>query len=107
MAYAVYSTTAAAPLLWFGLKKIALTPRARLQVGYRIIPRYIDCYTPSHECRRAELAPHWDVRGIRPLGNALYLDRLLGGGIVGDALPLTNLQICLDQALGCNLDICG
>jgi len=66
MAYAVYSTTAAAPLLWLGLKKIALTPRARLQVGYRIIPRYIDCYTPSHECRRAELCPHWDVRGIRP-----------------------------------------
>ena len=109
MAYAVYSTTAAAPLLWLGLQKIARTPRPRLQVGYKIMPHYIDCYTPSCELRRAELLPRWEVRGIRPLGNALYLDRLLAGGTVGEALPLKNLQICIDQAnpLGCNVDVCG
>jgi hypothetical protein len=111
MAYAVYSTTAAAPLLWLGLRKIALTPRARLEVGYRLIPREIDCYTPSCVCdyRPAELFPHQQIHGLRPLGNALYLDRLVAGGTVGEALPLTNLLICADQCspLGQHVDVCG
>lgn len=111
MAYAVYSTTAAAPSLWLGLRKIALTPRARLQVGYRLLPREIDCFTPSCacECRPADMFPHWQIHGLRSLGNALYLDRLLAGGIVGEALPLTNLLISADQdcPLGQHVDVCG
>jgi hypothetical protein len=109
MAYAVYSATAAAPSLAYGLRKIAHTPRARLQVAYRLLPKEVDCYTPACECDRAELRPHQEIHGLRPLGNALYLDRLLGGGIVGEGLPLTNLEICIDQAnpLGANVDVCG
>jgi hypothetical protein len=109
MGYAVYSATAAVPNLAYGLRKIAHTPRARLQVGYRLLPKEVDCYTPACECDRAQLCPHWEVRGLRPLGNALLVDRILAGGIVGEALPLANLEICVDQAnpLGANLDVCG
>jgi len=107
MAYAVYSTTAAAPLLFLALRKIAMTPRARLQTGYRIEPSVDDCYTPAVACDRAHLLPHEQIKGLRPLGNAMYLDRLLAGGIVGDGLPLANLQIYLDQCqpLGSELDV--
>jgi len=80
---AIYSTTAAAPLLHAALRKICLTPRARLAVGYRIVD--------------ANSVPRTAVRGIRPLGNALYLDRLLAGGIVGETLPLANQRIYVEQ----------
>lgn len=98
MAYAVYSVTAAAPSLFRALRKIAHTPRPRLEVGYRIVPRH-DVY--AHEALRTE------VRGLRPLGNALYLDRLLAGGNVGDALPLANRRIeaLQDPTLGMQLDV--
>jgi hypothetical protein len=102
MTHAVWSTTAAAPLLCLGLRKIALTPRARLAVGYKLVPP-IDTYVRSCE------APRVEIEGLRPLGNALYLDRLLAGGIVGEALPLANLRIYAQQAnpLGGCLDVCG
>jgi hypothetical protein len=105
--YAVHSTTWAAPSLHLALRKISYTPTARLAVAYRLIPRYDDCYTPSC-CDPAQIqcAPHYEIRGLRPLGNALYLDRLLMGGQVGDALPLTNLRLCLEResGLGCGID---
>jgi hypothetical protein len=82
---AIYSTTAAAPLLHAALYKISRTPRARLAVGYRIID--------------AHSVPRSEIRGLRPLGNALYLDRLLAGGIVGEALPLANQRIAVEQYL--------
>lgn len=107
MVPAVYSVTAAAPSLSLALRKISYTPTARLAVAYRLVPRYDDCYIPSCDCRRIETAPHYEVRGIRPLGNALYLDRLLMGGEVGETLPLTNQRICQDQYLGQGIDVCG
>ncbi len=98
MAYAVYSVTAAAPSLFRALRKIAHTPRPRLEVGYRPVP-YRDVY--AHEALRTE------VRGLRPLGNALYLDRLLAAGNVGDALPLANRRIeaMQDPTIGAQLDV--
>jgi hypothetical protein len=82
----IYPTTAAAPLLFLGLQKIARTPTPRLEVGYRIQPRY-DVLPPP-------IAPFWiagplTMKGLRPLGQALLLDRLLAGGIVGEELPLS------------------
>jgi hypothetical protein len=88
---AIYSTTAAAPLLHAALRKVALTPRARLAVGYRIAEAELRRDTNS--------VPRVQVRGLRPLGNALYLDRLLAGGIVGEALPLANQRIFVEQYL--------
>jgi hypothetical protein len=82
---AIYSTTAAAPLLHAWLYKISRTPRARLAVGYRIVD--------------ANSVPRTEIRGLRPLGNALYLDRLLAGGIVGEAVPLANQRIAVEQYL--------
>ena len=106
MAYAVYSTTAAAPSLFLGLRKISYTPRARLAVAYRLMPRYDDCYVPSCACRPADVYPHYQIHGLRPLGNAMYLDRLLAGGTVGEGLPLANLRLYLEreQPLGCGID---
>jgi hypothetical protein len=96
MAYAIYSTTAAVPNLAYGLWKIGHTPTARLGVAYRLVRR-----NDIEDCARV------DVRGLRPLGNALYLDRLLAGGIVGETLPIANQRICLeqDQLLGCCIDV--
>lgn len=97
--YAVHSTTWAAPSLALALRKISYTPTARLAVAYRLISRYDDCYTPC--CATpAQCAPHYEIKGLRPLGNALYLDRLLMGGQVGDALPLTNLRLCIEREMG-------
>ena len=111
MAYAVYSVTAAAPSLAWGLYKIAHTPTSRLRVGYHVVPRYdcafdsarVDLTTPA----LAHLKPRTEIRGLRPLGNALYLDRLIAGGIVGDTLPLANLRIQLDREnlLGNQVDV--
>jgi hypothetical protein len=112
MAYAVYSVTAAAPSLSWGLYKIAHTPTSRLRVGYHVVPRFEG---PRYDCRfdsarfdsarldmaqpaLAHLKPRTEVRGLRPLGNALYLDRLIAGGIVADTLPLTNLSDTLPLA---------
>ena len=83
-------TTAAAPLLFLALEKIARTPRPRLEVGYRVMPRYegpVCAALPPlvGECWAAG-APR--LRGLRPLGQALLLDRLLAGGILGEMLPL-------------------
>jgi hypothetical protein len=105
--YAVHSTAWAAPSLHLALRKISYTPTARLAVAYRLIPRYDDCYISSC-CNppRNDCAPHYEIHGLRPLGNALYLDRLLMGGQVGDALPLTNLRLCIERelGLGCGFD---
>ena len=73
----IYSTTAASPLLFLGLQKIARTITPRLAVGYRIVSR-TDC--------------HCTTPAERPLGDLLYLDRLLAGGIVGEVLPLTTIR---------------
>lgn len=95
MAYAIYSVTAAAPNLAYALRKISYTPTARLAVAYRLLRRDL------HECERA------DIHGLRPLGNALYLERLLAGGIVGEALPIANQVICAaqDPLLGQCIDV--
>ena len=102
--------TAAAPLLGPGLMKIARTPRARLQVGYHVVPRLGRCIpaplsgccecAPAGPAKVAACLPFiplaWreiQVPWLRPLGVELYLDRLLAGGIVGERLPLANL-IC-------------
>ena len=102
MAYAVYSVTAAAPSLAWGLYKIAHTQTPRLRVGYHVVPRY-DCAFDSARVdlsapALAHVKPRTELRGLRPLGNALYLDRLIAGGIVGDTLPLTNLSDTLPLA---------
>ncbi len=96
MAYAIYSTTAAVPNLAYGLRKIAYTPTARLAVAYRLERRH-----DVEDCARV------DVRGLRPLGNALLLERILAGGIVGETLPIANQRICLeqDQLLGMCIDV--
>jgi len=111
MAYAVYSVTAAAPSLSWGLYKIAHTPTARLRVGYHIVDRN-ECRFDSARFQiadpaLAQLKPRVEVRGIRPLGNALYLDRLIAGGIVGDTLPLSNLRIAMDREnlIGNRIDV--
>lgn len=98
MPVALYSVTAAVPSLFWGLRKISLTPRARLEVGYRILPQR-DVY--AHEAIRTE------IRGLRPLGNALYLERLLAGGIVGEPLPLANrrLEDLADSSVGALIDV--
>lgn len=104
------SPTAAAPLLGPGLMKIARTPRARLQVGYHVVPRLGRCIAaplsgccqcaPAVPAKVADCVPliplAWrelQVPWFRPLGVELLLDRLLLGGIVGERLPLSNL-IC-------------
>lgn len=112
---AIRGPTAAAPLLWLGLQKIARTPTARLAVGYHLVPR-IDCPPPGAICALpfvcppippgrpvevadciADLPVHLVPRGLRPLGLGLYLDRLLAGGIVGETLPLS--LVCLAMPL--------
>lgn len=98
----------AAPLLFLALQKIARTPLARLRMGYRIL-HGCECPYPTGalggpiECGRLV------DRNLRPIGNALLLDRILAGGIVGELLPmhlvcgattvpLINCQIELDAA---------
>lgn len=94
MTYAVYSVAAAVPNLALALRKISYTPTARLRSAYHLVPRY------AQECPKAE------IPGLRPLGNGLLLERILMGGVVGEALPLANLKICLeqDQLLGQCID---
>jgi hypothetical protein len=93
----ILAPTAAAPLLWLGLQKIARTPRARLAVGYRIV------------CRNRQYAPcgcgatQVDVSKL-PLGARLRLERFLAGGIVGEVLPLS-LFNCRPGAIGAQIDL--
>jgi len=110
MHYAVYSVTAAAPSLSWGLYKIAHTVTPRLRVAYHLTPRdyctFDSCRPDPCDTAYTQLQPRVEVRGIRPLGNALYLDRLLAGGIVGETLPLTNL--CIEagrDCLGTQIDV--
>ncbi|MCE9605207.1 MAG: hypothetical protein K8U03_09940 [Planctomycetia bacterium] len=111
MNYAVYSVTAAAPSLSWGLYKIAHTPTARLRVAYHLTPRNEcrtdTCHLSACDPSYTQVKPRFEIRGIRPLGNAMYLDRLLAGGIVGEDLPLANLRICLDREnlLGTQVDV--
>jgi hypothetical protein len=97
----IYPTSAAAPLLFLALEKIARTPTPRLYVGYHVSPA--TCAELYHRpWRAARIGPNTD-KSTRPLGEALYLDRLLAGGIVNDNLrlnaatldtrPLANLSI--------------
>jgi len=96
-------TITAEPVLHLALQHVARTPTARLGIVYQIADR-----TPpaeiTHEIavrRGAPLAPagianliaHEGV--VRPgpalfnLGNALYLDSILAGGVNGETLPLS------------------
>jgi hypothetical protein len=112
---AIRGPTAAEPLLWLGLQKIARTPTGRLAVGYHLISRD-GCPPPGAICAPpfvgAPLPPgppvdvadffadhpaHLFPHGVRPLGLGLYLDRLLAGGIVGEFLPLS--RVCLAMPL--------
>lgn len=83
----------AAPLLFLALRKIAHTPRARLQVGYRVVPRR-GCPEPFIPVPPAGCAGPTPIRGQRPLGAALLLDRILAGGIVGEWLPMHLDRVC-------------
>jgi hypothetical protein len=99
--------TAAAPLLFLALQKIARTPTPRLEVGYRLVDSSLCLQRlggppPFAACERIV------ARDQRPLGQALFLDRVLAGGIVGeflpmhrfcpaDVLPLANL--CIDAGV--------
>ena len=67
----------AAPSLFVTWQRVRRAPTARLAVGYRILPRTILPPSPAR------------CRPLRPLGASLCVDRLLGGGIVGEALPLS------------------
>lgn len=103
MHYAVYSVTAAAPSLSWGLYKISHTPTPRLRVAYHVVPRdyctFDSCRLDACDVDYTQLQPRVEVRGIRSLGNALYLDRLIAGGIVGDTLPISNL--CIEASRDC------
>lgn len=102
----VYAPTAAAPLLWLGLQKIARTPAPRLAVGYRLAPR-VDrpCGGTFSTCldicwHVGNVPPHLACRYLdtpvliaRPLGENLLLERIVAGGIVGETLPLANRRL--------------
>src|SRR2546421_160099 len=71
----IYPPSAAAPLLFLALEKIARTPTSRLRVGYHVTSRYGDY--PIANCVKHDsgaAAPR--LKSLRPLGQALYLDRL-------------------------------
>lgn len=96
----------AGPLLSAALFKIARSPSGRLAVGYHLVPR-CGC---SLRLSRA--------RGPRPLGAALFVDRLVAGGTVGETLPISidrtldtrpiivrALQLAERQIVGSQLDL--
>lgn len=92
---------AAAPLLFLALQKVARTQTARLAVGYRLVPRWpaiVDVYIPADtwliehpQLVAAGVARRLADKSLHRIGEALYLDRLLAGGIVGEELPLSVL----------------
>jgi len=106
MIYRVYGPIAAAPLLSLSLEHIARTPAARLGIVYQIVPMR-HTLSPAAAANRALLAPNRPlppselaellaarslnapVQLPRNLGNGLYLDSLLSGGINGQPLPLS------------------
>ena len=94
----ILAPTAAAPLLWLGLQKIARTPRPRLAVGYRLICR--QPYGPGCDCGSAPVADPSKL----PLGVRLRLERFLAGGIVGETLPLTLFNCRLGE-LGAQINL--
>jgi hypothetical protein len=123
----ILGPTAAVPSLALGLQKIARTPRPRLQVGYKIVPRQPCIPPPGCGCGVSSVnSPpqarpgafveflsrdfnHAQLQLIRKLGAELYLERLLAGGIVGEVLPLSNLQCDADHntlAPGGQFDAC-
>jgi hypothetical protein len=99
----ILGPTAVAPNLALGLQKIARTPRARLQVGYHVVPRpgrclELDCAVQPPQDRPGKfvafLAADWHHAQFqlrRNLGLEWEVQRLLAGGIVGERLPLSNL----------------
>jgi hypothetical protein len=83
----IYPPSAAAPLLFLSLVKIARTPTPRLRVGYQVTPRYPLC---AERPLRPFIAHCVQTdKNLRRLGQALLLDRYLAGGIVGTELPLS------------------
>src|SRR5438552_964509 len=98
----IYPPSAAAPLLFLALEKIARTPTPRLRVGYHVTSRYGEsCIASGVKHDSGAAAPR--LKSLRPLGQALYLDRLLAGGIVGDILPLSMNGAGLDTRPLANL----
>ena len=110
MLYRVYGPIAAAPSLHLALQHIARTPAARLSIVYEIAARCPPAVLVQECAVRhcaalppAEVAEILADRALRGpfqqpfnLGNRLYLDSLLAGGIDGQQLPMS---ICrCDQA---------
>lgn len=85
--------TAAAPLVFLALVKIARTPTARLALGYRLLARSACPPIASPCCDAGRMCRTVD-KNLRPLGEGLLLDRLLAGGIVGQVLPLALARGC-------------
>lgn len=91
----------AAPSLPRTLARLAHTPRARLGLIYRLVCRSGDAPRNSSSCTAREIQNGVDAKpaderhlrelnrgGLRPLGEALLLDRLVTGGILGTELRL-------------------
>jgi hypothetical protein len=84
MSNTIAAPTAAGPLLGLALEKIARTPRARLAVGYTLVP-HLAPLGPDGAWADARLKAR-----IQP-GMALYLDFILAAGTTGEVLPLATL----------------
>lgn len=91
----------AAPSLPRALARLAHTPRARLGLIYRLVCRSGNAPRNSSSCAARDVQQGVNVRpaderrpqeldrdGLRPLGEALLLDRLVTGGILGTELRL-------------------
>lgn len=87
----------AAPLLPAVLARIARTPTARLATVFRLVPKY-SCPPPKPgpPCG----VPIFKIADGRNLGEALYVDRLVTGSIIGTTLAIG----CSPCATGVFLD---
>ena len=122
----------AAPLLWAGLAKIAHTPTPRLPVGYHLVPRgpclpwyrlpgccVGEQFLAAERLEEIDADEFLDLLAlnaadVRPqlggnLGALWQLQRFIAGGIVGEVLPLANLQCESDLCFqsGELVDLCG
>lgn len=109
------TATQTAPLLPLVLAKIARTPRARLSILYHLQPRCgpTRCASPKEPPAQqprplhpaeADNRQRWNVGalvqplGRRALGEALLVDRLIAGGILGSTLKILDCQCLPDPA---------
>ena len=121
----IHAATAYSPQLAVGLRKIARTPTARLTVGYRVKARWIhsdgilhraaavgSCRAVAtasrlHAINAAQAIPRATAIPPLPIGAEMLVQRMVAGGIVGEALPLAVVRRDLDRRdlLGSILDI--